>query len=91
MDEQSPYKSLKIRFAAIHKSTPAAVGSRNASAVHLRLPVSFFIVSRVVEHGQCISVKIIKQTAVRTLQPFDKKRARVSDKLPAPPIVPLAA
>ena len=66
-----PYKSLKIRFAAIHKSIPAAVGSRNASAVHLRLPVSFFIVSRVVEQGQCISVKIINHTAVRTLQPFD--------------------
>ena len=67
------------------------MGSRNASAVHLRLPVSFFTVSRVVEQGQCISVKIIKHTAVRTLQPFERKSESVSAKLLAPSSVPLAA
>lgn len=36
---------------------PKNVGIKNASAVHFRLPDSFFIVIRVVEQGKCIKQK----------------------------------
>lgn len=63
----------------MQKIIPAAVGRAAASAVHLRLPVSFFTVSSVVEHGQCISANMIKHTAVKVFQPFDMNSSRIAD------------
>lgn len=54
----------------MHSATPTAVGMAAAAAVHLRLPVSFFIVRSVVEHGQWQSEKSIMLTAVVHVQPF---------------------
>ena len=57
---------------------PTSVGIAAASRVHLKLPVSFFIVSSAVEQGQCISEKIITFTAVFTVHPFKVKSRYVS-------------
>lgn len=54
------------------------VGSNTETAVHLRLPVSFFIVSTVVEQGQCVREKIITEIAVFTVQPFEIKSSRIA-------------
>lgn len=66
-------------FAALAKIkqiiNPAAVGIRAESSVHLRLPVSFFTVRRVVEQGQCIREKRRKEIAVISVQPFAVRRA----------------
>ena len=48
----SPQNRPAIKFMQAHSSIPAAVGSANPSAVHLRLPVSFFIVMQVVAQGK---------------------------------------
>lgn len=50
-------------------------------AVHLRLPVSFFIVISVVEQGQWKSMKTTVQIAVKGVQPLARKTslAAVSD------------
>ncbi len=53
--------------------TPINVGSNIDVSVHLRLPVSFFIVRQVVEQGKCNTVITIIQTAVVTVQPFAEK------------------
>ena len=47
-----------------------AVGNAAARRVHFMLPVSFFMVIRVVEQGQCISEKRMKHIAVADVQPF---------------------
>lgn len=57
------------------------VGIAAARAVHFRLPVSFFMVKSVVEHGQCISEKTIKQSAVTAVHPFCVKSSRKTDVL----------
>lgn len=49
---------------------PITVGSSIAIPVHLKLPVSFFIVRQVVEQGQCIKKIIIVQIAVIMFQPL---------------------
>ena len=49
---------------------PKNVGIKNASAVHFRLPDSFFIVIRVVEQGKCIKQKSITFIAVKMVQPL---------------------
>ena len=41
----------------------------------MRLPLSFFTVSSVVEQGQCMTVKMRTQTAHETLQPEDARTA----------------
>lgn len=51
-------------------SIPQIVGSINDSIVHFILPVSFFIVSKVVPHGKCNKVNIITFIAVNIVQPF---------------------
>lgn len=50
-----------------------------ARAVHLRLPVSFFIVKSVVEQGQCISENRMKQSAVTDVHPFCVKSSRKTE------------
>ena len=49
-----PTASLPIPAIILHTMTPHTVGISAARAVHLTLPVSFFMVRSVVAHGQCI-------------------------------------
>ena len=49
---------------------PISVGMTAARSVHFILPVSFFIVIKVVEHGQCIREKMIVFIAVTKVQPL---------------------
>ena len=74
-------KNFIRKLRKTQKIIPQEVGIRAARAVHLRLPVSFFIVSRVVEHGQCISIKISTQRAVPAVQPFARKMLCISSRL----------
>lgn len=53
-----------------HRITPVIVGKKNASAVHFKLFVSFFIVQQVVAQGKCNKEKSIVQTAVNQVQPL---------------------
>lgn len=53
-----------------HTAIPTSVGINIAKNVHFQLPVSFFIVRHVVEHGQCINENIIVHNAVTYVQPF---------------------
>ena len=55
------------------------VGSITATAVHFRLPVSFFMVRIVVAHGQCKSEKSITEMAVFIVQPFAIKSSRIAE------------
>ena len=50
--------------------SPAAVGRSAAITAHFMLPVSFFTVISVVEHGQWKSMNIITHMAVFMSQPF---------------------
>ena len=45
-------KQFHMIFTMVHPAIPITVGIRKAAAVHLRLPVSFFMVRQVVEQGQ---------------------------------------
>lgn len=72
---------LNIVVKSIHIAMPATVGITAAKAVHLKLPVSFFIVISVVEHGQCISEKIIVQIPVVQLHPLATKMFFISKTL----------
>lgn len=45
-------KKLIIKFVKTQRPIPTSVGTSRDTSVHLRLPVSFFIVISVVEHGQ---------------------------------------
>ena len=61
----SAYKNrLPTALTSIQAAIPQRVGSTAASAVHLRLPVSFLMVISVVAQGQCISEKSMVQRAV---------------------------
>ncbi len=66
------------------------VGSRNARTVHLRLPVSFFMVRRVVEQGQCIREKSMVQIAVTQVQPFATNNVFISARLSSSKMLPCA-
>ena len=68
-----------MAFTIKQSITPKRVGSQKATSVHLRLFVSFLIVSRVVAHGQWQSENIIKQTAVFTLHPFATRSEKSAD------------
>ena len=59
----------KIQFSTASSPIPAAVGM-TAAAVQPILPVSFFIVSSVVLHGECIKVNSTAETAVIAVQPL---------------------
>lgn len=69
--------AVKSRQAAI----PAAVGIAKASAVYFHPPVSFRMVSSVVEQGQCIREKSSVLTAVAHVQPLAVSSARISGRL----------
>ena len=57
----------------IQTKIPQTVGNKKLIAVHFKLPVSFFIVRRVVVHGKCKHVKIITFIAVSMVQPLFSK------------------
>ena len=69
---------------------PREVGRMAESAVHRQLPVSFRIVSRVVEQGQCMREKAIVQSAVLRLQPLAVKSVFISMRLSVPERLPSA-
>ena len=52
MRQQKYHAAAKIIFNIRHNMMPAETGMMNARAVHLKLPVSFFIVRHVVPHGK---------------------------------------
>ena len=56
------------------------LGIIKESTVHFKLPVSFFIVIKVVPHGKCSNDKIIILIAVRMVQPLLIKICDMSDK-----------
>ena len=66
------------------------MGKIAAKAVHFKLPVSFFIVIKVVEHGQCISENITIQMAVVMFQPLSVKSVLSCNKLSYSVNVPVA-
>ena len=70
------HKILKISIKRLRKKQrkiPQRAGIAAAAAVHFRLAVSFFIVRRVVEQGQCIRININTHTAVAESQPWAAK------------------
>ncbi len=83
--------NLMIVAAAKHSAKPHIAGTANETNVHLRLFVSFFIVSSVVEHGQCMSMNSSVQTAVVIVHPFAIKSERSSERLESSISVPVAA
>ena len=64
-------KNAVSELIKTQKTTPNTVGNSAERSVHFILPVSFFIVIRVVEHGQCISENSITFMAVTMFQPFE--------------------
>lgn len=64
-----------------HSVMPMRVGVIRETRVHLRLPVSFFMVRQVVAQGQCIRENSSMDTAVVQLQPFCSSSALSSDRL----------
>lgn len=76
-----PTASLPIPAIILHTMTPHTVGISAARAVHLTLPVSFFMVRSVVAHGQCIRKNTIVHSAVTQVQPFSVKRCCISARL----------
>ena len=50
--KEEGYIIRNICSIRIQKNIPITVGRSMAAAVHLRLPLSFFMVRQVVEHGQ---------------------------------------
>ena len=66
------YKENKreaAKWMPMQHKMPSKVGRAAARKVHFRLPVSFFMVSRVVEQGQCMREKVMVQMAVTQVQP----------------------
>lgn len=59
-----------MQFSTASSLIPAAVGMTAAAAVQPILPVSFFIVSSVVLHGECIKVNSTAETAVIAVHPL---------------------
>ncbi len=57
-------------------------------AVHLALPVSRWMVRRVVEQGQWVSEKRQTEMAVTHVQPFATKRVCIWDRLSSSKILP---
>ena len=63
-------KRVNNPFADIHITIPIIVGIIKLTAVHLRLPVSLYMVIQEVEQGKWNSTKIIIHTAVAIVQPL---------------------
>src|SRR5690554_6614913 len=70
--------NFTIIVRTMHRQMPRAVGSRAASRVHLQLPVSLLMVSRVVPQGQWKRAKMMKLRAVSQVQPLAVKTARMA-------------
>src|SRR5690554_6432934 len=70
--------NFTIIVRTMHRQLPRAVGSRAASRVHLQLPVSLLMVSRVVPQGQWKRAKMMKLRAVSQVQPLAVKTARMA-------------
>ena len=68
-------------FIRKHNMMPTAVGRIKARAVHLRLPVSFFIVRHVVPQGKWKRQSIATLRAVSGVQPHEVSTLASSDKL----------
>ncbi len=66
------------------------VGSTIENIAHLRLPVSFFIVIQVVEHGQCSSENNITHIAVTQVQPLLTSNSCITVMFPISVSVPVA-
>lgn len=62
----------------IHKTIPQTVGIKKLAKVHFKLPVSFFIVSKVVAQGKCKIVNIITLIAVNKVHPLATKILPIS-------------
>ena len=60
---------------------PQIVGIANAKTVHFKLPVSFFMLIKVVLQGKCIRLNSITFIAVSKVQPFDISILDILDKL----------
>lgn len=54
------------------------MGRRMDTAVHFKLPVSFFMVRQVVEQGQWNREKTAMQTAVLTVHPLADSRLKMA-------------
>ena len=54
----------------MHRAIPQKVGSRNAINPHLKFPLSFFILIKVVPQGKCNKVNNITLIPVRMVHPF---------------------
>ena len=76
------------RLVSIHMVIPTMVGAIKATKVHLTLPVSFFMVRRVVEQGQWNSENSMVFTAVNMVQPFSTKSSFISARDRVSEIVP---
>ena len=88
-DVHAPYtNSLATLAKAIQQTMPQIVGIRRDTPVHFQLPVSFLMVIRVVEQGQCISENSIMLIAVIQVQPWSTKRARMASKSDSSRILP---
>ena len=61
---------LKIKVVIIHKTIPQKVGRANASKAHLKLPLYFFMLIKVVPQGKCNNVNIITLIPVSSVHPF---------------------
>ena len=75
-------------FMIKQRAIPQAVGISAANTLHFILPVSFFMVISVVEHGQCISEKVIVHIAVMGVQPFAINNSFIMERLAASLSVP---
>ena len=67
-------KTDHTQLLITQSAAPSTVGIATATAVHLRLPVSFFIVRQVVDQGQWNRQKIAMESAVFTVQPWAASR-----------------
>ena len=65
-----PINALAAKLNSMHMTIPVIAGTAAETAVHFRLPVSFFMVMTVVAQGQCMSENRIKHIAVVKSHPF---------------------
>ena len=77
-----------IADISAQSKTPGTVVTRAAANAQKALPLSFFMLRSVVEQGQCIREKSMKQSAVDAVQPFARSSAPSAVRLPASASVP---
>ena len=75
--------SLAMPANRMQAHMPIAVGRAAASPVHFQLPVSFLMVSGVVEQGQCMSENSMTLMAVTQVQPLATNSCFISARLPS--------